>query len=199
MRPPPVELRSPVPGRFGAGGRRRRSAKLRAPGRASDRLLAPRPGGLSPQAGPGREGGRRARWLGAAGRTGDADATSDTLEVQMALDPSQQGEVKKGDRARITLPDNTSADRNGRPARAGRPDPLPARGAAPEARPIPAYHRPRPPGTGPGSTRLPSASRSRPGASKNALSVPATAIVGGSGDAFAVEVGATVGHRTWSR
>ena len=34
-------------------------------------------------------------------------ATSDTLHVQVALDPSQQGEVKKGDRAQITLPGNT--------------------------------------------------------------------------------------------
>ena len=34
-------------------------------------------------------------------------ATSDTLHVQVNLDPSQQGEVKKGDRAQITLPGNT--------------------------------------------------------------------------------------------
>ena len=34
-------------------------------------------------------------------------ATSDTLQVQVNLDPSQQGEVKKGDRAQITLPGNT--------------------------------------------------------------------------------------------
>src|SRR5688572_2679537 len=37
-----------------------------------------------------------------------AQATSDTLEVQVDLEPSQQGEVKKGDRARITLPGNRS-------------------------------------------------------------------------------------------
>ena len=47
-------------------------------------------------------------------------ATSDTLEVQVNLDPSQQGEVKKGDRAQITLPGNTSVtgkvDRLGRVA-----------------------------------------------------------------------------------
>src|SRR5205085_9902075 len=34
--------------------------------------------------------------------------TAHTLEVQVALDPSQQGEVKTGDRVQITLPDNTS-------------------------------------------------------------------------------------------
>ena len=35
-------------------------------------------------------------------------ATSDTPEVQVDLEPSQQGAVKKGDRARVTLPDNRS-------------------------------------------------------------------------------------------
>jgi hypothetical protein len=48
------------------------------------------------------------------------DATTDTLEVQLALDPSQRGEVKTGDRAQITLPGNTSVmgkvDRLGRVA-----------------------------------------------------------------------------------
>jgi peptidoglycan hydrolase-like protein with peptidoglycan-binding domain len=34
-------------------------------------------------------------------------ATSDTLKVQVNLDPSQQGEVHTGDRAQITLPGNT--------------------------------------------------------------------------------------------
>jgi hypothetical protein len=49
-----------------------------------------------------------------------AQATSDTLEVEVNLDPSQQREVKKGDRAQITLPGNTSVtgkvDRIGRVA-----------------------------------------------------------------------------------
>lgn len=35
-------------------------------------------------------------------------ATSDTLEVQVNFDPSQQGEVKQGDRTRITLPGHVS-------------------------------------------------------------------------------------------
>src|SRR5207302_4443277 len=52
-----------------------------------------------------------------------AQATSDTLEVEVNLDPSQQREVKKGDRAQITLPDNTSVtgkvDRLGRVAQTG--------------------------------------------------------------------------------
>ena len=63
------------------------------------------------------------------------DATSDTLEVQVDLDPSQQGEVKAGDRARITLPGNTSVtgkvDRLG----ASRPDPGRAGRRTPAARP----------------------------------------------------------------
>ena len=48
--------------------------------------------------------------LGGSARPGApvAQATSDTLEVQVDLDPSQQGEVKRGDRAQITLPGNTS-------------------------------------------------------------------------------------------
>jgi Putative peptidoglycan binding domain len=48
--------------------------------------------------------------LGGSARPGGqvAQATSDTLDVQVALDASQQGEVKKGDRAQITLPGNIS-------------------------------------------------------------------------------------------
>jgi peptidoglycan hydrolase-like protein with peptidoglycan-binding domain len=50
-----------------------------------------------------------------------AKATSDTLEVQMNLEASPQGEVKVGDRAQITLPGNKSVkgevDRLGRVAR----------------------------------------------------------------------------------
>ncbi|HEX2418971.1 MAG TPA: peptidoglycan-binding protein, partial [Micromonosporaceae bacterium] len=53
-----------------------------------------------------------------------AQATSDTLEVQVALDPSQQDEVKTGDRAQITLPGNTSV--TGRVDRLGRIAQVPA-------------------------------------------------------------------------
>ena len=35
-------------------------------------------------------------------------ATSGTLHVQVNLDPSEQGQVKRGDRAQITLPGNTT-------------------------------------------------------------------------------------------
>jgi putative ABC transport system ATP-binding protein len=48
------------------------------------------------------------------------DATTDTPEVQVDLAPSQQGQVRPGDRAQITLPGNTSVtgkvDRLGRVA-----------------------------------------------------------------------------------
>src|ERR1700712_5435208 len=37
------------------------------------------------------------------------NATSGVIEVQLNLDPSQQDEVRKGDRVRITLPGNASA------------------------------------------------------------------------------------------
>jgi len=40
-------------------------------------------------------------------------ATSDTPEVQVDLDPSQQGEVKKGDRAQITLPESVTGKVDG--------------------------------------------------------------------------------------
>ena len=58
--------------------------------------------------------------LGGSARPGAPvlSATSDTLQVQVALDPSQQGGVKKGDRAQITLPGNTPV--TGRVARFGR-------------------------------------------------------------------------------
>jgi hypothetical protein len=66
--------------------------------------------------------------LGASAQPGAQvlSATSDTLEVQLALDPSQQGAVKRGDRAQITLASNTSVtglvDRLGRVAQAERSD-----------------------------------------------------------------------------
>ena len=46
--------------------------------------------------------------LGGSARPGAPvlSATSDTLHVRVNLDPSQQGEVRKGDRAQITLPGN---------------------------------------------------------------------------------------------
>jgi hypothetical protein len=46
---------------------------------------------------------------GSAGPGAQAlNATSDTLHVRVNLDPSDQGQVKRGDRVQITLPGNTT-------------------------------------------------------------------------------------------
>jgi Putative peptidoglycan binding domain len=115
-----------------------------------------------------------------------AQATSDTLQVQADLDASQQVEVKKGDRARITLPGNTSVkgkvDRLGKVARtAGNDDDA---GAAT----IPAYISLDEPRKARGLDRAPVQVDITTKGVESALSVPVTAIVGRSGGGFAVEV-----------
>jgi hypothetical protein len=79
-----------------------------------------------------------------------AQATSDTLEVEVNLDPAQQGEVRKGDRAQITLPGNISATGTchgdggqARESRAG-----PDRAGQHRRRDHPRLHQPRPPAAG---------------------------------------------------
>jgi hypothetical protein len=115
-----------------------------------------------------------------------AQATSDTLEVQVNLDPSQQGEVKKGDRAQITLPGNKlvkgKVDRLGRVARtAGKDDGV---GNAT----IPAYISLDKPAQARGLDRAPVQVDITTKGVESALSVPVTALVGKSGGGFAVEV-----------
>ena len=123
---------------------------------------------------------------GAAGSGAQvAQATSDTLEVQVALDPSQQGEVKPGDRAQITLPDNTSV--TGEIDRLGRVAQVPAgqnndTGTAT----IPAYITLDDPEKAHGFDRAPVQVEITTKGVENALSVPVTAIVGKSGGGFAV-------------
>jgi peptidoglycan hydrolase-like protein with peptidoglycan-binding domain len=122
-----------------------------------------------------------------------AQATSDTLEVQVDLDASQQGEVKKGDRAQITLPDNTSVtgqvDRLGRVARtAGKDDDA---GAAT----IPAYISLDDPEKARGLDQAPVQVDITTKGVESALSVPVTAIVGKSGGGFAVELVRAGGRR----
>jgi multidrug efflux pump subunit AcrA (membrane-fusion protein) len=113
-----------------------------------------------------------------------AQATSDTLEVQVDLEASQQDEVKVGDRAQITLPDNRSVtgkvDRLGRVAEsAGKED---SAGAT-----IPAYINLDKPRKASGLDKAPVQVDITTRGVKGALSVPVTAIVGRPGG-FAVEV-----------
>jgi len=122
------------------------------------------------------------------------DATSDTPEVQMSLDPSQQDAVKAGDRAQITLPDNTVV--TGTVDRLGNVASVPAgqNGSAPAAT-IPVYI----------SLDTADAARGFDGAPvqvdittagvEDALSVPVTALVGKSGGGFAVEIVRADGRR----
>jgi multidrug efflux pump subunit AcrA (membrane-fusion protein) len=122
-----------------------------------------------------------------------AQATSDTLEVQVNLDASQQGAVKKGDRAQITLPGNNSVtgkvERLGRVAQspAGQDDPV---GVAT----LPAYIGLDKPKQASGLDQAPVQVDITTKGVKGALSVPVTAIVGTPGG-FAVEVVRDGGHR----
>jgi hypothetical protein len=123
-----------------------------------------------------------------------AQATSDTLEVQVAFDPSQQGVVKKGDRAQITLPGNKSV--TGKVDRLGRVAQVPAgqNTNAGDAT-IPAYISLDDPEKARGLDRAPVQVDITTTGVENALSVPVTAIVGKSGGGFAVEVVRAGGRR----
>jgi peptidoglycan hydrolase-like protein with peptidoglycan-binding domain len=114
-------------------------------------------------------------------------ATSDTLEVQVALDASQQGEVKQGDRARITLPGNVSV--TGSVDRLGTVAQAPAgQNQDPGAATIPAYIGLDDPAKAVGLDQAPVQAYITTAGVANALSVPVTAIIGRSGGGFAVEV-----------
>jgi peptidoglycan hydrolase-like protein with peptidoglycan-binding domain len=133
--------------------------------------------------------------LGGSARPGAAvaQATSDILEVQVDLEASQQGEVKKGDRAQITLPGNKSVkgkvDRLGKVARtAGRDD-------DPGDATIPAYISLDTPKKARGLDRAPVQVDITTKGVESALSVPVTALVGKSGGGFAVEVVRDGGRR----
>jgi hypothetical protein len=120
-------------------------------------------------------------------------ATSGTLEVQVALDPSQQGEVKTGDHAQITLPGNKSVtgkvDRLGRVAQTtGKDD------NAGDAT-IPAYISLDDPEKARGLDEAPVQVEITTKGVESALSVPVTALVGRSGGGFAVEVVRAGGRR----
>jgi multidrug efflux pump subunit AcrA (membrane-fusion protein) len=127
-------------------------------------------------------------------------ATSDRLEVQVNLEPSQQSEVKEGDRAQITLPGNKSAtgkvDRLGRVAQT--PTGQNANASARQqvgAVTIPAYISLDDPATASGLDKAPVQVSITTRGVENALSVPVTALVGKSGGGFAVEVVRPNGRR----
>ena len=122
------------------------------------------------------------------------DATSDTLHVQVNLDPSEQGQVKRGDRAQITLPGNTTVtgkvDGFGRVAEA----PAGQDSSAADAT-ISTYISLDDPGKARGLDRAPVGVQITTEGVDDALSVPVTALVGRSGGGFAVEVVRAGGRR----
>ena len=121
--------------------------------------------------------------------------TSDTPEVQVSLDPSQQGEVKEGDRAQITLPGHQVVP--GTVARLGRVAQLPA-GQQNNSRAgatIPAFISLDEPAKVGGLDKAPVQVSITTRGVENVLSVPVTALVGKSGGGFAVEVVRPDGRR----
>jgi hypothetical protein len=123
-----------------------------------------------------------------------AHATSDTLQVQVALEPSQQGAVKMGDRVQVTLPDNTSVagkvDRLGRVAQVSSGQNTGAGAAT-----IPAYISLDDPARARGLDQAPVQVEITTRGVENVLNVPVTAIVGRSGGGVAVEVVRAGGRR----
>jgi hypothetical protein len=134
--------------------------------------------------------------LGGSARPGaDAlDATSSTLHVQLNLDPSEQGQVKQGDRAQITLPGNTTV--SGTVVGFGRIAQAPAAqdGSVADAT-IPTYVGLDDPGQARALDQAPVQVDITTAGVANALSVPVTALVGRSGGGFAVEVARAGGRR----
>ena len=127
--------------------------------------------------------------LGGSARPGAPvlTATSDMLQVQVNLDPSQQGEVRKGDRAQITLPGNTPV--TGRVEGFGRVAQAPAgQGSAAADATIPTFISLDDPAKARGLDRAPVQVDITTKGVDSALSVPVTALVGKSGGGFAVEV-----------
>ena len=114
-------------------------------------------------------------------------ATSDTLHVQVNLDPAEQGQVKRADRAQITLPGNTTV--TGKVDGFGRVAEAPAdQGSSAADATISTYISLDDPGKARGLDRAPVGVQITTKGVDNALSVPVTALVGKSGGGFAVEV-----------
>jgi hypothetical protein len=122
-----------------------------------------------------------------------AQATSDALEVQVNLEASQQGEVKVGDRAQITLPGNRSV--MGKVNRLGKVARTAEEGDDVGNATIPAYVSLDKPAEARGLDRAPVQVDITTTGVPSALSVPVTALVGKSGGGFAVEVVREHGRR----
>ncbi|WP_169449141.1 peptidoglycan-binding protein [Patulibacter americanus] len=126
--------------------------------------------------------------LGGAARPGAtvAQATSDALEVQASLAGAQQGLVRRGARAQVTLPGNRPAaarvDRIGRVARTAEEDDPGAEAT------IPVFLRLDDPREARGLDAAPVGVEITTEGEEDALSVPVTALVGRPGGGFAVEV-----------
>jgi hypothetical protein len=122
------------------------------------------------------------------------NATSDTLHVQLNLDPSDQSQVKRGDRAQITLPGNATV--MGRVDGFGRIAETPAeQGSTAADATIPTFISLDQPGKASGLDKAPVAVVITTAGVDGALSVPVTALVGKSGGGFAVEVVRAGGRR----
>jgi hypothetical protein len=134
--------------------------------------------------------------LGASAHPGARalNATSGTLHVQVNLDPSEQGQVKRGDRARITLPGNTTVtgkvDGFGTVAEAP-----PGQDSSAADATIPTYISLDDPRKARGLDKAPVGVDITTAGVDSALSVPVTALVGRSGGGFAVEVVRARGRR----
>jgi hypothetical protein len=121
-------------------------------------------------------------------------ATSGRLHVQVNLDPSEQGKVRRGDRAQITLPGNRTV--TGKVHGFGRVAQAPAGqgGSAADAT-ISTYISLDHPAKARGLDKAPVGVDITTAGVASALSVPVTALVGRSGGGFAVEVARGGGRR----
>jgi hypothetical protein len=121
-------------------------------------------------------------------------ATSDTLHVQVNLDPSEQGKVKRGDRAQITLPGNATV--TGKVDGFGRVAEAPAgQGSSAADATISTYISLDDPSKARGLDKAPVGVDITTAGVANALSVPVTALVGKSAGGFAVEAVRAGGQR----
>ena len=115
------------------------------------------------------------------------NATSETLHVQVNLDPSDQRQVKRGDSVQITLPGNTTV--TAKIEGFGRVAEAPAgQGSSAADATIPTYISLDDPSKARGLDKAPVGVVITTAGVDSALSVPVTALVGKSGGGFAVEL-----------